>query len=66
MVKIGITGQGRFCGDALPGRACFSEEFERINFKEYFANSNKLNEFVAQCDIIVHLAMNHIMTLSYL
>ena len=35
----------------------FPEEFERIDFqKEYFEDPNQLNEFVAQCDVIVHLA----------
>ena len=58
MIKIGITGQAGFVGTHLYNTlGLFSEEFERINFKkEYFANSNKLNEFVTQCDIIVHLA----------
>ncbi|TXF77535.1 NAD-dependent epimerase/dehydratase family protein [Chryseobacterium sp.] len=61
MKKIGITGQKGFVGSHLyntlglrPG------EFERIDFqKNYFEDSEKLDEFVAQCDVIVHLsAMN--------
>jgi UDP-2-acetamido-2,6-beta-L-arabino-hexul-4-ose reductase len=58
MMKIGITGQAGFVGTHLYNTlGLFPEEFERINFKkEYFADSTKLNEFVAQCDVIVHLA----------
>ena len=58
MLKIGITGQAGFVGTHLYNTlGLFSEEFQRIDFqKEYFADSTKLNEFVAQCDVIVHLA----------
>jgi UDP-2-acetamido-2,6-beta-L-arabino-hexul-4-ose reductase len=58
MIKIGITGQAGFVGTHLYNTlGLFPEEFERIDFKkEYFADSTKLNEFVAQCDVIVHLA----------
>jgi UDP-2-acetamido-2,6-beta-L-arabino-hexul-4-ose reductase len=58
MMKIGITGQAGFVGTHLYNTlGLFPEEFERIDFKkEYFADSTKLNEFVAQCDVIVHLA----------
>ncbi|WKL45042.1 NAD-dependent epimerase/dehydratase family protein [Flavobacterium sp. ZE23DGlu08] len=58
MIKIGITGQAGFVGTHLYNTlGLFSDEFQRIDFrKEYFADSTKLNEFVAQCDVIVHLA----------
>ena len=58
MIKIGITGQAGFVGTHLYNSlGLFSDEFQRIDFrKEYFDDSNKLNEFVAQCDVIVHLA----------
>ncbi|MFT5824326.1 MAG: UDP-2-acetamido-2,6-beta-L-arabino-hexul-4-ose reductase [Crocinitomix sp.] len=58
MVKIGITGQAGFVGTHLYNTlGLFPEEFERIDFKkEYFADSTELNEFVVQCDVIVHLA----------
>jgi UDP-2-acetamido-2,6-beta-L-arabino-hexul-4-ose reductase len=58
MVKIGITGQAGFVGTHLYNTlGLFPDEFERIDFKkEYFADSIKLNEFVAECDVIVHLA----------
>lgn len=58
MLKIGITGQAGFVGTHLYNTiGLFSEEFERIDFqKKYFEDSTKLNDFVAQCDVIVHLA----------
>ncbi|WP_313636328.1 NAD-dependent epimerase/dehydratase family protein [Empedobacter sp.] len=56
--KIGITGQNGFVGKHLYNTlGLLPEEFERIDFqKEFFENEAKLDEFVAQCDVIVHLA----------
>ncbi|MFL9835650.1 polysaccharide biosynthesis C-terminal domain-containing protein [Chryseobacterium terrae] len=56
--KIGITGQNGFVGKHLYNTlGLFPEEFQRIDFqKEYFEDNSKLDEFVAQCDVIVHLA----------
>jgi len=58
MIKIGITGQAGFVGTHLYNTlGLFPDEYQRIDFKkEYFADATKLNEFVAQCDVIVHLA----------
>lgn len=58
MKKIGITGQNGFVGRHLYNTlGLFPEEFQRIDFqKDYFENENELDEFVAQCDVIVHLA----------
>ncbi|CAA9203657.1 UDP-2-acetamido-2,6-beta-L-arabino-hexul-4-ose reductase [Flavobacterium bizetiae] len=58
MLKIGITGQAGFVGNHLYNTiGLFPEEFARVEFqKEYFEDTDKLNEFVAQCDVIVHLA----------
>jgi UDP-2-acetamido-2,6-beta-L-arabino-hexul-4-ose reductase len=58
MLKIGITGQAGFVGAHLYNTiGLFPDEFERIDFqKEYFENVSKLNSFVTQCDVIVHLA----------
>ncbi|MCT3816418.1 epimerase [Elizabethkingia anophelis] len=58
MRKIGITGQNGFVGQHLYNTlGLFPEEFERIDFqKEYFDNESQLDEFVANCDVIVHLA----------
>ncbi|MGQ7945269.1 polysaccharide biosynthesis C-terminal domain-containing protein [Flavobacterium sp. WC2509] len=58
MLKIGITGQAGFVGTHLYNTiGLFPKEFERIDFKkEYFEDDAKLNDFVVQCDVIVHLA----------
>ena len=58
MLKIGITGQAGFVGTHLYNTiALFPEEFQRIDFrKEFFENDELLNDFVSQCDVIVHLA----------
>ncbi|MEO8234889.1 MAG: NAD-dependent epimerase/dehydratase family protein [Flavobacterium sp.] len=58
MLKVGITGQAGFVGKHLYNTlGLFSEEFERIDFEKYFfEDENKLNDFVSQCDVIVHLA----------
>lgn len=58
MKKIGITGQAGFIGKHLYNTAgLFPEEFERIDFdKSYFDSTDKLDAFVSQCDVIVHLA----------
>ncbi|MFV8352523.1 NAD-dependent epimerase/dehydratase family protein [Flavobacterium sp. XS2P14] len=58
MLKVGITGQSGFIGIHLYNTlGLFSEEFQRIDFqKECFSDESKLNEFVGQCDVIVHLA----------
>lgn len=58
MKKIGITGQNGFVGRHLYNTlGLFPKDFQRIDFqKEYFENENKLDQFVAECDVIVHLA----------
>src|SRR5690348_10658501 len=58
MKKIGITGQNGFIGKHLYNTiGLFPEEFERVDFqKEFFADENQLDHFVAKCDVIVHLA----------
>ncbi len=58
MLKIGITGQSGFVGTHLYNTiGLYPEEFEKVPFhKHYFSNTALLNEFVAQCDVIVHLA----------
>lgn len=58
MKKIGITGQSGFVGRHLYNTlGLFSDEFEKIDFdKSFFDDDNKLDTFVAQCDVIVHLA----------
>lgn len=58
MKKIGITGQNGFVGRHLYNTlGLFPEDFQRIDFqKEYFEDENQLDQFVAECDVIVHLA----------
>jgi UDP-2-acetamido-2,6-beta-L-arabino-hexul-4-ose reductase len=57
-IKIGITGQAGFVGTHLYNTLClFQEKFEPIPFEDaYFQDKKKLNDFVVQCDSIVHLA----------
>ena len=57
MIKVGITGQAGFVGTHLFNTLAFREGFERVAFKdEYFQSDADLDAFVAQCDVIVHLA----------
>lgn len=58
MLKIGITGQAGFVGTHLFNTLALNpEEFERIEFnRDYFEDEAKLDAFVSQCDVIVHLA----------
>lgn len=58
LLKIGITGQDGFVGKHLFNTLGLKpEEFERIEFNiAYFQNEQLMDEFVAKCDVIVHLA----------
>jgi len=58
MKKIGITGQNGFVGYHLYQTInLFKEEFQLINFdRSFFEDDASLEEFVSQCDVIVHLA----------
>lgn len=58
MLRVGITGQNGFVGNHLYNTlGLFPNKFERIDFnKDFFENSKQLDEFVKQCDVIVHLA----------
>ena len=58
MIKVGITGQSGFVGTHLYNTlGLYPKKFERIPFKDaYFHQENKLNEFVQNCDAVVHLA----------
>jgi UDP-2-acetamido-2,6-beta-L-arabino-hexul-4-ose reductase len=57
-MKIGITGNEGFIGKHLNNTLkLFPDEFEVITFnKDYFQDKGKLQQFVAGCDVIVHLA----------
>ncbi|MGB5555181.1 MAG: NAD-dependent epimerase/dehydratase family protein, partial [Flavobacteriaceae bacterium] len=55
--KVGITGQKGFVGDHLYRTLALDESVEIVPFKrEFFDHNNLLEGFVAQCDVIVHLA----------
>ena len=58
MVRIGITGQAGFIGTQLFNYLGLKkDEVIRIPFQDdYFSDPNILEEFVKQCDVIVHLA----------
>ena len=58
MLKVGITGQTGFVGTHLYNNiGLYPEEFERVPFKkEFFSNQQQLEQFVLQCDVIIHLA----------
>lgn len=58
MKKIGITGQTGFIGPHLYNTLGLQpDKFERVVFdKTFFEADDLLDEFVAKCDTIVHLA----------
>ena len=57
MIKVGITGQAGFMGTHLFNYLGLKDEIERIPFKdEYFEDKNILQDFVSNCEVIVHLA----------
>ena len=58
-MKIGITGQNGFIGWHLRHtiKYVFKDDFQLISFeRDYFLNSDRLDNFVSECDVIVHLA----------
>ena len=58
MLKIGITGQNGFIGKHIfNSLGLYPDEFVRIIFeKSFFENSDLMDNFVQQCDVIIHLA----------
>ncbi len=58
MKKVGITGQNGFVGSHLYNTLGLQpEKFERISFeRDFFESPEKLDDFVKQCDVVVHLA----------
>lgn len=56
-MRIGITGQSGFVGSHLYNFLGLQASIKRINFKdEFFKEEKVLQEWVSQCDVIVHLA----------
>lgn len=58
MKRVGITGQSGFIGSHLYNTLSLTKEkYQLVEFKKnYFNDSASLDLFVAECDIIVHLA----------
>lgn len=57
MIKVGITGQSGFIGSHLFNFLGVKENIKRIPFKrDSFENAEDLENFVSQCDVIIHLA----------
>ena len=57
MKKIGITGQQGFIGSHLYNYLALDEDLELITFnRSYFEDEKELQNFVASCDCIIHLA----------
>ncbi len=58
MLKIGITGQEGFIGTHLYNTlGIFPKQFDRVEYDiNFFSNDTQLDNFVFQCDVIVHLA----------
>jgi UDP-2-acetamido-2,6-beta-L-arabino-hexul-4-ose reductase len=56
-ITIGITGQAGFMGTHLFNFLGLQDNIERIPFEdEYFNHPEKLQNWVKQCNVIVHLA----------
>lgn len=58
MIRVGITGQSGFIGTHLFNSLSLKkDEFELSPFSDdYFANNVLLDNFCADCDVIIHLA----------
>lgn len=58
MIKIGVTGSNGFIGWHLcQTLKLHVDKFEIIEFnRNWFENTNELDNFVSNCDVIVHLA----------
>lgn len=58
MKRIGITGENGFMGTHLSNTiGLFGHKYKKIGFQKSFFDSEKLmDEFVSNCDVIIHLA----------
>ena len=58
MKKVGITGQAGFVGSHLYNTiGLFPDQYSRVQFqREWFDDPEAMDDFVKQCDVIVHLA----------
>ncbi len=57
-IKIGITGQTGFIGSHLYNTlGLYPNQYERVSFdKNYFNDNTLLDNFIKQCDVLIHLA----------
>lgn len=56
-MKIGITGVSGFIGGHLADYVLNHEDAELVPFEDsYFQDEGRLRNFVAKCDVVVHLA----------
>jgi UDP-2-acetamido-2,6-beta-L-arabino-hexul-4-ose reductase len=56
-MRIGITGQAGFVGTHLYNFLGLKENVTRIPFEDdFFQSKEALENFVKQCDVIIHLA----------
>ena len=57
-IKIGITGQAGFIGTHLLNTlGLYPDKYKRIPFDDnYFQSKDRLELFVKECDVIIHLA----------
>lgn len=58
MINVGITGQNGFIGQHLYNSlSLVTESYKLIEFKrEFFHDEKELDNFVSQCDVVIHLA----------
>ncbi len=58
MTRVGITGQGGFIGSHFYNILKLRpDEFQIVEFdRSFFENQVRLNEFVSECDVVIHLA----------
>lgn len=56
-LRVGITGQAGFVGSHLYTQLSLDETIKLIHFdRSFFEKKEKLEQFVSECDTIVHLA----------
>ena len=57
MKKIGITGTNGFIGQHLFNTLLLNENITLVPFhRDFFENESKLDNFINNCDVVVHLA----------
>lgn len=57
MITVGITGQKGFIGTHLYNYLSLGKDIKLVDFdKSFFGDKKLLQDFVKQCDVIVHLA----------